>query len=224
MSFSSNTPTAAKPKKRLPMFWMVFGGSIVALSLMVFIQPERSAVEPAHLPWNASFDEQGNLHALGLTPNVTTLREAMTLYGKDVEIKLFTDNVDQSQKSAEAYFPVVYIGSIKGALALKLMVSSTELDEAFNRGKKITLTPSGSREVELSNVDTFGFLGKTFSSVTLVPQKHLSDRAITMRFGEPDRVEVQSDNLPHWFYERLGLELIVDQEGPEALQYTPKVK
>ncbi|WP_127469994.1 hypothetical protein [Thiomicrorhabdus aquaedulcis] len=76
--------------------------------------------------------------------------------------------------------------------------------------------------MELSNVDTFGFLDSTFLSVTLIPQKHLSERAIDMRFGQPDRIEVLSDNLPHWYYEKLGLELIVDQEGPEALQYSLK--
>ncbi|WP_127469995.1 hypothetical protein [Thiomicrorhabdus aquaedulcis] len=132
-----NKPVTSK--KRLPMFWLVFIGSIVALSLMVFIQPERDAVDASHLPWNAHIDEQGQLHALGLKPNVTTLREAMKLYGKDVEIKLFTDNVDQTRKSAEAYFPVVYIGSIKGALALRLNASETQLEEAFQRGKKLPL-------------------------------------------------------------------------------------
>ena len=201
------------------MFWLVFIGSILGFLLILAIQPEREAIDNSHLPWNAQFDESGNLHALGLTIHESTLADAMTLYGKDVEVKMFSD-VDESNKSLEAYFPVMYIGSIKAALAVKLEVTQPELDAAYEMGKKITTTTSGTREVELYSSEVEKLLSKKITSLTLVPRNHLTERAISMRFGVPDHKEVQSDHLPHWFFDKLGLEMIIDQEGPEALQYT----
>lgn len=207
------------------MFWLVLIGSIFGFLLILLFQPERDAIDNTHLPWNAQFDKSGKLHALGLTINESTLANAMTLYGKDVEVKIFSD-IDESHKSLEAYFPVMYIGSIKAALAVRLEVSQAELDAAYEMGKKITTTTSGTREIELYSSEVEKLLSKKITSLTLVPRNHLTERAISMRFGEPDHKEIQSDNLPHWFFDKLGLEMIIDQEGPEALQYaaTPRLR
>lgn len=217
----NNQVKKTKPKT-LPVFWILIVFSFVVFALILLIQPEREAVNEAHLPWNAKYDSEGNLHALGLTVHKSTLKEAMKLYGKDVEVKIFS-KMDESNKSLEAYFPVIYIGSIKAALALKLEASSEAINEAYKNGKKMTITTTGQREIELYSSEVAKFFDVPISSVTLVPRNNLTDRAIAMRFGEPDKKEIQSDNLPHWFFNDLGLELILDKEGPEALQYTTNI-
>lgn len=210
-------------KKSLPIFWLVLIGSILGFLLILIFQPDRQAIDNSHLPWNATFDDAGKLHALGLTIHESTLADAMTLYGKDIEVKIFSDK-DESNKSLEAYFPVMYIGSIKAALAVKLEVTQEELNAAYEMGKTITTNTSGIREIELYSSEIEKLLPKRITSLTLVPRNHLTERAISMRFGEPDRKEIQSDTLPHWFFDKRGLEMIIDQEGPEALQYTARPK
>lgn len=212
----SQTPSK---KREIPPFLIVLVGSFVLYGIFLMFQPERDQIAEDRLPWNSKFDQQGNLHALGMTLNQTTLREAMDIYGKDVEIRLFTDH-DGSNKTAEAYFPVIYIGSIKAAIAVRLKVPADELEAVYNRGTKISPTTSGAKEIKLASQDNLDFLDKTITSVTLIPRKDLEERAIDLRFGQPDRKETQSDKLEHWFYDRLGLELIIDPEGPEALQYS----
>lgn len=215
----SSKNTAKKKKSQLPVFWILFFSSIIGFSLLLLIQPEREAIDPSHLPWNATFDSQGKLHALGLTVHQSTLNDAMKLYGKDVEVKLFS-NKDESNKSLEAYFPVMYIGSIKAGLTLKLDASKEQLELAYTNGKKTSLTTSGEREVELYTSEIAKFFNTPISSIALIPRNNLTARAIDKRFGKPDHKEVQSDGLPHWFFNKQGLELILDEEGPEALQYT----
>jgi len=200
---------------------IAFVGSFVLLALFIFVQPEHEKFDQSTLPWNAYFDEQGQLHTLGITLNQTTLREAMDIYGKDVEIKLFT-NQDGSQKKAEAYFTVMYIGSIKAAAAVNLKVSEEELQTVYNRGAKISPTTSGGREVKLSSQDNLDFLEKTIESITLIPRRSLDPRAIEMRFGEPDSRVFNEDGLERLYYNKLGLTMIIDPDGPEALQYTIK--
>ena len=219
----NSKPATKKQSKKLPVFWILFLSSIIVFSLILIIQPERELVDQKHLPWNAHFDEQGKLHALGLTVHESTLADAMALYGKDVEVKVFSGK-DESDKTLEAYFPVIYIGSIKAALALRIDASEEQINKVYSNGKKVTPTTTGELEVELYTSDIASFFNTPVSSLALIPRKNLTERAIDKRFGAPDRKEIQSDNLPHWFFDRLGLELILDQEGPEALQYTaPKI-
>jgi hypothetical protein len=212
----------AREEKRLPVFWISFIGSIVLVTLLImFTKPDSQQVstDPKQLPWNAHYDESGQLHALGLTLNKSSVADAMQIYGKDVEIKIFSKK-DGSDKSLEAFFPVIYIGSIKAGLALRLQADIETLNSYYNKGKKTVPTRTGDREVELYYADAAKLLNHPIISATLVPRKNLTDRAIAMRFGEPDRKETQSDGLDHWFYNKLGLELIIDAEGPEALQYS----
>ncbi len=210
-------------KRKLPIFWLIFIGSTLILTLLIIIQPERKMTNPEQLPWKAHYDESGQLHALGLTLNQSSLKDAMALYGKDVEVKIFSDPNDEN-KSLEAYFPVIYIGSIKAALALKIEASQEEIKRAYKEGKSITTLPSGTQEVSLYSSTIVQFFNHPLSSITLLPRKHLTEQAIKKRFGEPDHKEIQSDNLPHWFFYQKGLELIIDEEGPEALQYSANLK
>lgn len=213
---SENIPQKKRP---LPMFWLVFISSLIIFALMLLFQPNREGVDDKNLPWKAQFNAQGQLETMGLIIGQSTVNDAIKLYGKDVEVKLFSD-LDESNKSVEAYFPVMYIGSIKAALALGITAPEELKQKAFDNGKKIVMSSTGGREIELYNADKLSFMDLPISSATLLPRKHLTERAIQMRFGEPDRKETQSDGLEHWFFNALGLELIIDPEGPEALQYT----
>lgn len=210
-------------KNKISTFWLILIGSILVLTLLILIQPEREKVDPNHLPWNAHYDDTGQLHALGLELNKSTLKDAMDLYGKDVEVKIFSDNNNEN-KSIEAYFPVMYIGAIKAALALKIELSPEELEQAYNDGKSIKTNPSGTREISLYTATITKFFDHPLSSITLLPRKHLTEQSIQKRFGEADKKEVQSDKLAHWFFYEKGLEMIIDDEGPEALQYSPAIK
>jgi len=200
---------------------IVLISSFILLAIFVFVQPDREGIDESSLPWNAQFDEQGQLHTLGIVLNQTTLRQAMDIYGKDVEIRLFTER-DGSNKKAEAYFPTMYIGAIKAAAAVNLKVSAEELETVYNRGAKISPTTSGGREVKLSSQDNYDFLEKTIESITLIPRKNLDPRSIEMRFGQPESRETQDDGFERLHYPKLGLVMILDPDGPEALQYTTK--
>lgn len=210
----------SKILRKMPVFWLILIGSILGFIVLLWLTtPQEKPITAEQLPWNAHYNEQGQLKTLGLTIGHSTLADAMKLYGKDVEIKIFSHK-DESNKSLEAFFPVIYIGSIKAGLALRLNATKNAIETAFDNGKKITLTANGERQVELYTSDAIEFFNVPISSATLVPRKNLSDRAIAKRFGEPNSKETQSDGLNHWFYHDKGLELIIDEDGPEALQYS----
>lgn len=203
--------------KNRPIYWVLFGALFLFIALMLF-SPQKSEFNPDHLPWNAQHDAQGQLHALGLTLNVSTLKDAMTLYGRDIEIKLF--EMQDGTKSAEAYFGSMYIGSIHGALVLKIKLTEQELNDLFLRGARTTISKQGTREVQLNNEDTLALFNHPLYEVTLVPRRNLTANAIEKRFGVPDQVVEDTENqMATWFFLDKGLELILIEGGNDILRY-----
>lgn len=206
-------------KKPLPAYLtvLIFGAILVGIFLLIL--PTKDPITTESFPWNAHFDEQNQLHALGMILNKTTVDEAKALYSKHAEVKIFSQK-DESEKTLEVYLPSLFIGSIEGAILLKVNISPEELNQAYNRGAATTVNQAGNREVKLADEDLATLGNRTFSTLTLIAKKNLTERAIEARFGTPERVEVQSDNIKHLFYPQKGLELLFDPEGPEALQFT----
>ncbi|KUJ71229.1 hypothetical protein [Thiomicrospira sp. WB1] len=204
--------------RKLPTWaWVLIGASVITVLFSAF-PPQQDQTPPELLPWNASYNAQGQLEALGLTVGQDTPQQAIDLYGHDFEVKLFSKK-DEDNKTAEVFFPSIHISSIHGAIALRLKVPQEQLNHFYSEGVQTTVTKLGNREVTPHNEAIEILKQSPIQSVTLVPRKSLTERAIKMRFGEPERTEVQSDGVPHWFYPDKGLEIILNNEGPDALQY-----
>jgi len=205
-------------KNRSPFFWVLILG-VGLIAVMLILTPERKETNPEQLPWNAKILPNHKVQALGLTLTETTLEEAMKLYGKDVEIRLFS-NKDETEKSLEAYFPVIYIDSIKAALLLKLKTDEATLNGFYDRGIETTVTATGQRQVKISGKDIVKTLKLPIETATLIPRKNLSYRALKIRFGEPAKIVHEKNiQIERWYYPQYALEIIYDPEGPEALQY-----
>ncbi|QBZ82130.1 lytic murein transglycosylase [Hydrogenovibrio crunogenus] len=210
-------------KKSFPTSLVVLALAIGLTIIFILIPPHREEVKDQLLPWNSHFNTHNQLEALGLIVNQSTPNDAKTIFGDDVEVKLFSHK-DESSKTAEVYFPSVHIGTIRGAIALSLDVNTDKLEEIYSQGIQTTVTQTGNRQVTPNTENIEFLLQRPIKQVTLLPKKHLTERAVKMRFGAPQRIEKQSDGLDHWFYPEKGLELIMDPEGPEALQYYPQVR
>lgn len=218
----SNTPKnpsqLSKVFNKIPPFWVVLISGILLFILMLFMSPNRDSLPDQQLPWNSKVLSSGQVQVIGLTTHHTTALEAQRFYKDDITVKVFSQK-DESGKSAEVFFPSVHIGTIHAALVLKLNVDEAVLQEIYDRGVKITITESGNREVVPTQADDLFLKNQTFSILTLIPRKSLPAEAIKKRFGEPERIERQSDGLDHWFFPDKGLELIYNPDGPEALQF-----
>ena len=209
-------------KNRSPLFWVLLFGFGLMFILIVTAPTPKGELNPNLLPWNAKVLPNHQIQALGLKIPESTLEDAMKRYGKDVEIQLFS-NKDESEKSLEAYFPVIYIGSIKAALLLKLKADDATLNDFYNHSPATTVTPTGQRKVTLASQDLGRSLKLPIAAITLIPKKNLTYRAIKMRFGEPAQIlKEETTQIERWRYPLYGLEIIYDPDGPDALQYAPQ--
>lgn len=200
-----------------PVYWVIIFTVILLASLML-ITPGNQEVDSSHLPWNSDYNDQGQLVALGLTLDQSTLKDVVELYGRDIEVKLF--DMPDGERSAEAYLGSAYIGSIHAAMVLKLALTKQELDMYYQRGARTTVSKQGAREVQLNNLDTLELFDYPIKEVSIVPRRNLSPDAIRKRFGEPDRIETEQETeVERWFFDAKGLELILIENDKDILRY-----
>lgn len=203
--------------------WWVLLFAFVLTILLMFVPKEKVEINPNILPWNSHFNEQGDLIALGLTLNKSTPNDATKIFGHDYEILAFSKK-DLSGKSVEVYFPTMTIANFRVIATLVLDVSDEELEEIYARGATTTINQSGNRQVNLLSEDSEKLMNNKIKYITLVPKKNLPEEIIKKRFGEPKFIEKTPEDLPRWFYPKKGLEIIVNPNGAEILQYYPSVR
>lgn len=203
--------------KNRPLYWVI-GLTLVLFFGLLWLAPNNHGdIKQTQLPWNASYDEQGRLNALGLVLNYSTLKEVTELYGRDIEVKLF--EMQDGSKSAEAYLGSTYIGTIHGALVIKLALSEQDLEAFYERGARTTISKQGTRQIQLNNEDTLALFDYPIKEVTLVPRRNLTRDAIIKRFGEAAEIQKMEDGLERWLYPQKGLELVLLEGSNDILRY-----
>ena len=56
-------------------------------------------------------------------------------------------------------------------------------------------------------------------SITYAPRVDLEPQTLTARFGEPARIVAVDQRYSHWLYPQRGLDILVDRDGREVMQY-----
>lgn len=208
--------------KKIPFFWgwmtLIIGAILASLSIWL-VDPPKTEQTATALPWEATINEQGKLTVLGLTLGQSTTRDAMALYGKEVQTSLFADQAGKAI-SLESFFEDMYIGyTLRGRLILTLDVEPTTLEAIMTRGARIKSTESGARDVSLAANDTATALDYPIRALTYIPYPKLDEAALKSRFGEPAEDKIGSDGLRRWFYPTKQLIIIFDDSGRKTLQF-----
>ncbi len=206
--------------KNLPVFLQVLLIAIFAtLGAWLLLPNAPRQADKQALPWNSFRDAQGHVHTLGLVIGQSTLRDAMARYGDDVEIKAFADR-NLQPTSVEAYFPHIQLFSLRTPLILRLKVSPTRMHALIQEALGIRGTPTGSKEILLSGFQQRTLADAAIEAITLPTGMDLPKEAILKRFGQPTHVRRNAaDKTERWIYPEKGLEIIVDPEGKEVLEW-----
>ncbi|MDO6461750.1 hypothetical protein Q4485_13650 [Granulosicoccaceae sp. 1_MG-2023] len=178
-------------------------------------QDDDAAVEA---PWHISLHEDGSLEALGIRLGHTTLQDMIDRHGLPDSIALFADARQAS--SVEAYFRNAKFGPLSISLVLTLDVTRDELDGMLDRSGGQLGTKTGASKFILSEDDQNALLDKTVAYLTAIPAySSLEADYFRERLGEPNLSLQVSESAQNWVYPKLGLTLLIDEEGKEVFQY-----
>ena len=168
-------------------------------------------------PWQISVLPNGNSQVFGITFDKTTLEEAKVTLGTRYEAGLF-ENPDGSL-SLEVFFNEVTLGGISGKFILTLKADPAQLQDFRQRAIKAKTMESGARRYQLARPDQLTLGAMTISAIGYIPYVNLDEEMIIQRFGTPARKLQVVEGKQHYLYPDKGLDLLLDEDGKELLQY-----
>lgn len=189
---------------------------LVVLAAAILLPGGRSVDTQPKLPWQIDVS-QGEVEVFGMHLGVTTLSEAQRLLGAEAEVTLFRS--EAGQLAAEAYFQRASLSGLRADFILSMAVDQETSADMFERGLRISKLGSGTRKVELSAADRQQLLATPMSHITYIPATDLAPELIARQFGQPDEKISEADGIEHWLYPHKGLDIAINPEGKEVLQY-----
>lgn len=179
--------------------------------------PERADIDPAELPWNLQVSDAGQVRAFGLWLGRATLADAEQRFGTTAEAGLFVD--PDGRRSVEAYFDRLTLAGLNAKLVLELRADAGLLDQLAAASTRRISLRSGSVRLELPDAQARQLRQLPLRSITYAPRIDLEPATLTARFGEPARIVAVDERRSHWLYPERGLDILVDRDGREVMQY-----
>lgn len=198
-------------------FLSVLAVTLVALAMAIFI-PGKEAEMAHSMPWQVEQTEGGSTRVFGIELGSSTLAEVEGIIKEEAEVSLFAR--DEGRRVVEAYFNSVDFSGLRARMVLVMALQPEEVDGMFDRGVRIANMGGGSRKVTLADEDLRKVGNTPVGVITYIPRINLDAETIERRFGTPARrIKEKEGVIEHWLYPEKGLDIALDPEGKEVLQY-----
>ena len=194
---------------------------VVAALIIPFFIPssgKQEGVDPnSNLPWQITLDGQGGSSVFGLKPGVSTLGEVRQRFGSEMELAIVAEPNEVGM--LEGYYSGVSLGFVMA----KMIVTVDAKDEAIiamrDRALRAKHMDSTTRKITLNADDVAAADQMLVKAISVIPTVNLDEATVIQRFGQPgERVEI-SEKRVHLLYPQQGLDVVVDGNGKELLQY-----
>lgn len=204
---------------------MKFALSLIALVLLALIVPffipgagQQSGVDPnSKLPWQISVDGKGGSSVFGLQPGVSTLGDVRRQLGDEIEVAIIAGPDEIG--ALEGYYAQVPLGFVLARMVITVDAKDELISAMRERALKAKHMESTTRRITLHPDDLRAAEALPISAISVIPTVNLDAATIVQRFGEPGERIVVSERRTHLLYPKLGLDVVVDQDGKELLQY-----
>jgi len=189
---------------------------LVVLGLVLSNHDQHGSNEPVTgLPWQIDILPDGDTRVFGITLGHTTLGEAIAQLGDDMDLAIIA--APHEVGSLEAYYGHYSAGPIKGKLILVLDIAPAVLSAM----RKRAFQDGGTRRYHLYPDDLpVAFLAPV-KIINFMPGFNLDEKIVKARFGIPAGIIQVREQQQHFLYPDKGLDLILNTDSKEVLQYLP---
>lgn len=204
---------------------MKFAFSLIAFVLVALIVPfflpaagKVEGVDPnSNLPWQIETDGQGGSRVFGLQPGSSTLADVRRQLGNEIEVAIVAEPNEIGM--LEGYYAQVSLGFVMAKVIVTVDLPADAVSAMRERALKAKHMESTTRKITLHPDDLAAAGSMRIKAISVVPTINLDEATIVQRFGQPDERLVVSEKRVHLLYPTRGLDVVVDMEGKELLQY-----
>ena len=217
--------------------WIVSGLVVAALGVAALIVGGRdlfmdkqaggvTATSGTHadegmLPWQIEVLRNGSSMVMGLTlahdGSGSTLQQAFDQWGEAMQVAIVAAPGEAG--TLEAFVDPARAGFINGKAVITAHLPADQIQAMRERAPKAEFMESTTRKYTLAPEDFQAAMQAPITALSFIPQANLDEATIVSRFGPPaERVQGQG-HLVHFLYPGKGLDIALDAEGKELLQY-----
>jgi len=204
---------------------MKFAFSLIALILVALIVPflipglaKREGVDPnSNLPWQIGLDGQGGSTVFGLRPGVSTLGEVRQRLGGEIEVAIIAEPNEAGM--LEGYYAQVSLGFVMARAIITIDAAEQTIIALRERALKAKHMESTTRKITLHPDDVVAVDAMPIKAISIIPSVNLDEATVVQRFGQPGERLAVSEKRVHLLYPEKGLDVVVDADGKELLQY-----
>jgi len=192
----------------------------VVFAAFVLLRPDsdQPAAPGVHgLPWQIEILANGNSRVFGLELTHSTLDDARGRFGDGMKIGIVAAQGEAG--ALEAYYDSVTAGVLLGRMILVATLDPESLTRLRERSTRRVFMNDATYRYHLDREDLPVALRAPIATMTFIPAANLDAETVLKRFGVPkERLRI-NDQVEHFLYPDQGLDLILDDQGKEVLQY-----
>ena len=204
---------------------MKFALSLIAFVLAALILPfflpglgKQEGVDPnSNLPWQITLDGQGGSSVFGLQPGTSTLADVRRRLGDTIEVAIIAQPDEEG--ALEGYYSQVPLGFVLAKVIVTVDVPKETILAMRERALKAQHMESTTRKITLHPDDLAQAEQMRIKAISVIPTVNLDEATVVQRFGQPGERLVVSEKRTHLLYPQQGLDVLVDSDGKELLQY-----
>ncbi|MFZ2973692.1 MAG: hypothetical protein WA049_13725 [Ferribacterium limneticum] len=204
---------------------MKFACSMIALIAIALIVPflvpglgKQEGVDPnANLPWQIEVDAQGGSSVFGLRPGVSTVGEVRQKFGSEMDVAIIAEPNEMG--TLEGYYSQVALGFVLAKVIVTVDAKKELILEMRERALKAKHMESTTRKITLNPDDLAAIEKMPVKAISVIPSVNLDEATVIQRFGQPGERLAVSEKRVHLLYPEKGLDVVVDGDGKELLQY-----
>lgn len=204
---------------------MKFALYLIAFVLVALIVPfllpatgkQEGVDSNSNLPWQIALDGQGGSTVFGLQPGVSTLAEVRQRLGSEIEVAIIAEPNEVG--ALEGYYAQVPLGFVLAKVIVTVDVSKEGISAMRERALKAKHMESMTRKITLHPDDLALAEQMPVKAISVIPTVNLDEATVVQRFGQPGERLVVSEKRTHLLYPLQGLDVVVDGDGKELLQY-----
>ena len=204
---------------------MKFALSLIALVVLALVLPffipgsgKQEGVDPdSNLPWQIAVDGQGGSSVFGLKPGVSTLGDVRRRLGDGIEVAIIAEPNEIG--TLEGYYAQLPLGFVLAKMIVTVDLPDEAISAMRERAVRAKQLESTTRRITLHPDDLAAADKLPIRAISVIPAVNLDEATVVQRFGEPGERIVVSDKRTHLLYPKLGLDVVVDKDGKELLQY-----